>query len=102
MGVAVETGDTEADGELKPMGKFIFIILVVYIVGGWAMGACAAAVEAAGWAAMGVAVETGDMEADGELKPMGKLIFVIYIAGVWAVGAWTVGAWVVGVWAAGA
>ena len=22
MGVAVETGDTEADGELKPMGKF--------------------------------------------------------------------------------
>ena len=35
------------------------------------------AVEAAGWAAMGVAVETGDTEADGELKPMGKLIFVM-------------------------
>merc|ERR1740129_1446657 len=38
--------------------------------GVWAAGACAAAVEAAGWAAMGVAVETGDTEADGELKPM--------------------------------
>merc|ERR1740129_1668041 len=38
--------------------------------GVWAAGACAAAVEAAGWAATVVAVETGDTEADGELKPM--------------------------------
>ena len=46
MGVAVETGDTEADGELKPMGKLILVISVIYIagirtVGVWAVGACA-------------------------------------------------------------
>ena len=50
MGVAVETGDMEADGELKPMGKLIFVISVVYIVGVLAVGACAATVETAGWA----------------------------------------------------
>ena len=30
MGVAVETGDTEADGELKPMGKFCFYYTGAY------------------------------------------------------------------------